>query len=153
MMKTMWPDRRLIDLLQIEHPLVLAPMAGIGTVELAASVCVAGGLGSIGCAGMEPEFAAKTIRVLRGLTDKVINVNFFCHLQEKTATDREEAWRDRLLPYYRELGINPEIPAAMELTLKLVQEAVDRIKQLGIDWRAFGNRTSCSSGFDFYGKS
>jgi nitronate monooxygenase len=64
MMKTMWPDRRLIDLLQIEHPLVLAPMAGIGTVELAASVCVAGGLGSIGCAAMQPELAAKTIQAL-----------------------------------------------------------------------------------------
>jgi nitronate monooxygenase len=41
----MWPDRRLIDLFRIEHPLVLAPMAGFGTVELAASVCDAGGLG------------------------------------------------------------------------------------------------------------
>jgi NAD(P)H-dependent flavin oxidoreductase YrpB (nitropropane dioxygenase family) len=58
MRRTMWPDRRVIELLQIEHPLVLAPMAGIGTVELAASVCAAGGLGSIGCAGMQPEFAA-----------------------------------------------------------------------------------------------
>jgi hypothetical protein len=37
--------------------------------------------------GMEPEFAAKTIRALRGLTDKPINVNFFCHIQAKTATE------------------------------------------------------------------
>ena len=34
----MWPDRRLVDLLEIEHPIVLAPMAGFGTVELAAAV-------------------------------------------------------------------------------------------------------------------
>ena len=34
----MWPDRRLFDLLGIEHPLVLAPMAGFGTVELAAAL-------------------------------------------------------------------------------------------------------------------
>ena len=106
----MWPDRRLIDVLQIEHPILLSPMAGFGTVDLAAAVCNAGGLGSIGCAVMEPELAAKTIRALRGLTDKPINVNFFCHVQAKTATDREEAWRGRLLPYYRELGIDPEIP-------------------------------------------
>jgi nitronate monooxygenase len=106
----MWPDRRLIDLLQIEHPILLSPMAGVGTVELAAAVCAAGGLGSIGCAGMESEVAAKTISALRGLTDKPINVNFFCHAQAKTAADREEAWRDRLLPYYRELGIDPTIP-------------------------------------------
>src|SRR3984893_18194342 len=107
--RTMWSDRRVIDVLQIEHPIVLSPMAGIGTVDLAAAVSAAGGLGSIGCATMEPELAAKTIRALRGLTDKPINVNFFCHVQAKTATDREEAWRDRLLPYYRELGIDPEI--------------------------------------------
>jgi nitronate monooxygenase len=106
----MWPDRRLIDLLQIEHPILLSPMAGFGTVDLAAAVCAAGGLGSIGCAVMEPEFAAKTIRALRGLTHKPINVNFFCHVQAETATDREAAWRERLLPYYRELGVDPEIP-------------------------------------------
>jgi hypothetical protein len=32
-------------------------MAGIGTVDLAAGVAAAGGLGSIGCAAMEPELA------------------------------------------------------------------------------------------------
>ena len=109
--RTMWSDRRVIDVLQIEHPIVLSPMAGFGTVDLAAGVSAAGGLGSIGCAAMEPELAAKSIRALRGLTDKPINVNFLCHVQAKTATDREEAWRDRLLPYYHELGIDPEIPA------------------------------------------
>jgi hypothetical protein len=35
---TMWPQRRLTELLQIVHPLILATMAGLGTVELAASV-------------------------------------------------------------------------------------------------------------------
>ncbi len=106
----MWPDRRLIDLLQIEHPIVLSPMAGFVTVDLAAAVCNAGGLGSIGCGPMEPEVAAKMIHAVREVTDKPINVNFFCHVQAKTATDREEAWLDRLLPYYRELGIDPAIP-------------------------------------------
>jgi nitronate monooxygenase len=105
----MWPDQRLIDLLEIEHPIVLSPMTGFVTVELAAAVCNGGGLGSIGCGPMEPEVATKTIRALRELTDNPINVNFFCHVQAKAATDREEAWRDRLLPYYRELGIDSAI--------------------------------------------
>jgi nitronate monooxygenase len=73
----MWPDRRLIDLFEIEHPLVLAPMTGLGTVGLAASVCDAGGLGSISCATMQPELAARTIQEFRALTSKPINVNFF----------------------------------------------------------------------------
>jgi nitronate monooxygenase len=101
----MWPDRRLIELFKIEHPLVLAPMAGFGTVELAAAVCAAGGLGSISCATMQPQLAAKTIKELRRLTSKPVNVNFFCHAQAKADTHREQAWHDRLALYYRELGI------------------------------------------------
>ena len=41
----------------LEHPIMLAPMAGFGTAELAAAVADAGGLGSIGCATMNPHFA------------------------------------------------------------------------------------------------
>ena len=77
--KPMWPNRRLVDLLAIEHPLVLAPMAGLGTVELAASVCAGGGLGSLGCVGLQPERIMQAIDKLRRLTSKPINLNFFCH--------------------------------------------------------------------------
>ena len=75
----MWPERRLTDLFEIEHPLVLAPMAGRGTVGLAASVCEAGGLGTIGCATMQPQLVAKIIQELRGTDEQPINVNFSCH--------------------------------------------------------------------------
>jgi NAD(P)H-dependent flavin oxidoreductase YrpB (nitropropane dioxygenase family) len=75
----MWPQRRLIELLQIEHPLILAPMGGIGTVELAASVSAGGGLGSIACALQHPEAASKAIHELKAVTDRPINANCFCH--------------------------------------------------------------------------
>src|SRR5450756_1357586 len=104
----MWPDRRLIDLFKIEHPIVLSPMATIGTVGLAASVNEAGGLGSISCATMQPRAAATTIEELRRLTGRPVNVNFFCHAPAKADADREQAWRDLLAPYYRELEIDPE---------------------------------------------
>jgi nitronate monooxygenase len=94
----MWPNQRLIDLLQIDHPLILAPMPGFGTVELAAAVCAAGGLDSIGCAAMQPQLVAKTIQELRALTGKPINVNFFCHVPAKADADRVQAWRRRLSP-------------------------------------------------------
>jgi len=112
----MWPDRRLTDLLQIEHPLILAPMAGFATVGLAASVCAAGGLGSISCAAMPPEITARTIQELRSLTPKPINVNFFCHVPAEADADRERAWHGRLSPYYRELGLDPALlPARLDL--------------------------------------
>ena len=105
-----WPDRRLADLLQIEHPIVLAPMAGLGTVELAASVCMAGGLGSLGCAAMPPQIAKQAIERLRTLTRKPVNVNFFCHRQAPADPMRDDAWRDRLALYYREFGLDPSLP-------------------------------------------
>jgi nitronate monooxygenase len=33
---------------------------------------------------------------------------FFCHSPAKADAEHEQAWRDRLLPYYRELGIDQE---------------------------------------------
>ena len=103
--KSTWPDRRLVDLLGIEHPLVLAPMAGLGTVELAAAVCAGGGLGSLGCVGLQPETVIQRVNKLRGLTSKPINMNFFCHSAARADPAREANWRDRLAPYYNEFGL------------------------------------------------
>ena len=105
----MWPDRRVIDLFGIEHPLILAPMTGVGTVNLAASVCAAGGLGSVSCAILQPESATQTIKQLRERTDRPINANFFCHGRAKSDAQREQAWRERLSGYYREFAIDAEL--------------------------------------------
>jgi len=101
----MWRDRRVVELFEIEHPIVQAPMAGLGTVELAAAVSNAGGLGSIGCAIMAPELIAKSVAELRRSTPKPINLNFFCHDPAKADAARERAWHEKLSFYYRELGI------------------------------------------------
>ena len=75
-MKTMWPDRRLIDVLQIEHPIVLSPMASFGTVDRRRSRLCRRRRSRFDrlALGWNSEFAAKTIRALRALTDKLINV-------------------------------------------------------------------------------
>jgi nitronate monooxygenase len=109
--KLVWPDCRLIDLLGIEHPLVLAPMAGLGTVELAAAVCAGGGLGSLGCVGLQPERVMQAVDKLRTLTDKPINTNFFCHSAARADPAREANWRERLDCYYNELGLDPSLAA------------------------------------------
>src|SRR5262249_12595369 len=101
----MWPDRRVVELFEIEHPIVLAPMAGLGTVDLAAAVANAGGLGSIGCAIMAPELIAKSVAELRRSTQKPINLNFFCHDPARADAARERAWHEKLSFYYRGLGI------------------------------------------------
>jgi nitronate monooxygenase len=106
----MWPDRRLIDLFGIEHPIVLAPMAGAMDAELAAAVSAAGGLGSLPCAMLTPAALRDQFAKVRARTDKPVNVNFFCHNPPALNNAREARWRDRLAPYYRELGIDPAAP-------------------------------------------
>ena len=68
----------LLRRLGIEHPILLAPMAGAGgTPELAAAVSNAGGLGAWGGAYVTPEEIAATIRSMRALTRRPFNINLF----------------------------------------------------------------------------
>ena len=120
----MWPDCRLIDLVGIEHPLVLAPMAGPGTTALAAAVCASGGLGSISCANLSPQLAATAICELQAQTDKAINVNFFCHVRGRVDNDRDKAWHDRLSHFYRELEIVRELSPLGRLGLTPFDDAM-----------------------------
>src|SRR5215470_7275981 len=106
----MWPDRRLLDLFDIEHPLLLAPMAGAVDFELAVAVAQAGALGSLPCAMLNADQAREQIRKFRTRLQAKINLNFFCHAPAELNNAREMRWRDRLAPYYRELGIDPAAP-------------------------------------------
>jgi nitronate monooxygenase len=106
----MWPERRLLDLLQIEHPIIQAPMAGAMDGDLVAAVSSAGGLGSLPCAMLDGNQIRAEIERIRARTDKPINVNFFCHAPPTLDNAREAGWRDRLAPYYRELGVDPAAP-------------------------------------------
>jgi nitronate monooxygenase len=106
----MWPDTRLMKLFGTEHPIVLAPMAGAMDFELVAAVSEAGGLGSLPCAMLTAETLRDQFAKIRARTDKPVNVNFFCHTAPVPNNTREARWRDRLRPYYDELGVDPALP-------------------------------------------
>ncbi|HEY7550273.1 MAG TPA: nitronate monooxygenase family protein [Hyphomicrobiaceae bacterium] len=107
----MWPDRRLLDLLGIELPIVQAPMAGATGSAMAIAVSEAGGLGSLPCAMLDAAKARAEIGVIRQRTMRPINVNFFCHTPAQPAPQREAAWRARLQAYYAELGLDASAAA------------------------------------------
>lgn len=101
--------RRLLD---IELPLIQAPMAGVQGSALAIAVSQAGGLGSLPCAMLSPDAMRAELAAIRAATGRPFNVNFFCHAQPPADAARETGWRARLAPYYREFGIDPAaIPA------------------------------------------
>jgi nitronate monooxygenase len=99
----MWPDRRLLELFQIELPILLAPMAGPSTAAVA--VCEAGGLGALACATSTAEQVRTALGVIRQRTAKPLNLNFFTQDMPEPDPDREAGWRARLRPYYAELGL------------------------------------------------
>ncbi|WP_374310009.1 NAD(P)H-dependent flavin oxidoreductase [Dongia sp.] len=106
----MWPDRRLLDLFHIEHPILQAPMAGPCYADMAVAVAEAGGLGSLPTATFTPDQMRAQLQIIRQQTAKPINVNFFCHHEPVVDETRETAWRRRLKPFYEEFGVDPAAP-------------------------------------------
>jgi nitronate monooxygenase len=106
----MWPDRRLLDLFKIDHPIVLAPMAGAVDAALVIAVAEAGGLGSLPVALFNEQQMREQMAKIRAATRKPVNLNFFCHTPPVPSNAREHAWREKLKPYYVELGIDPAAP-------------------------------------------
>ena len=108
----MWPDRRLLDLFKTEFPIVLAPMAGVMDAELVIAAAQGGALGSLPCALLAPEKAHEQVNIVRQRVSAPINLNFFCHEPVDADPKREAAWRQRLTPYYRELGLDAAAPVS-----------------------------------------
>lgn len=102
----------LQSLLGISLPILQAPMAGVQGSALAVAVSNAGGLGALPCAMLAPDAMRKELEAIRAQTDRPFNVNFFCHRPPQPAPEREAAWKARLAPCYRELGLDAEaVPA------------------------------------------
>jgi nitronate monooxygenase len=108
---TAWPDRRLLDLLGIELPIIQAPMAGATTAAMTVAVAEAGGVGSLASAMLSPDQARVQFRSIRQQTSKPINMNFFCHAPAIADAVRAAAWRRRLKSYHIEFGLDPEMPS------------------------------------------
>lgn len=87
-------------------------MAGAQGSAMAASVCNAGGLGSLPAAMLSTEGLAAELSTLSCLTDQPYNVNFFCHTPPAPDAEAQAAWHHALLPYYREFGLDEQAPPA-----------------------------------------
>ena len=126
----MWPDRRLLDLFGIEHPIILAPMGGAMDWELTTAVAEAGGLGSLPCMMWTPEKVREEIGRIRARTKAPINLGFFTHKQPGPDNAREASWRDRLKPYYAELRIDPNAAAPVPARSPFNDEFCSLVEEL-----------------------
>ena len=103
----MWPDRRLCDILNVEHPIILAPMSGATTPGMVAAVSNTGALGALGAASIAPVALHESIEQIRSFTNKPYGVNLFVPDHERYVPDksREKAVCNLIQPYLDELGI------------------------------------------------
>jgi nitronate monooxygenase len=126
---SMWPRSDFLELLGITHPIVQAPMSGFATPALAAAVCNAGGLGSIGCAGLSSTAVRDLVSALRQTTNRPYNLNFFVHPQPRFDTQATARMQTRLTPYFDEFGLGP-VPEPKEPFSPFDEERLTLILEL-----------------------
>jgi nitronate monooxygenase len=96
--------------LGIEHPILLAPMAGSGgTPELAAAVSNAGGLGAWGGAYAKPDEIAAAIRRIRQLTSRPFNINLFAGGYESDRKVDPQPMLEIMRQAHARLGLPPPV--------------------------------------------
>ncbi|MGE8207078.1 NAD(P)H-dependent flavin oxidoreductase [Heyndrickxia sp. NPDC080065] len=97
--------------LNIEYPIIQAPMAGgITTPQLVAAVSNAGGLGMIGAGYLNPDQTRQLIREVKALTRKPFGINLF--IPEQCVANEEQIRKanERLQKYREDLNIRSETP-------------------------------------------
>jgi nitronate monooxygenase len=99
--------RELLQRLQLDTPIIQAPMAGVSTPAMAAAASNAGALGSMGVGATNAEGAGTMIRAARALTPRALNINVFCHRPAVANAAVETAWIERLRPHFERVGAKP----------------------------------------------
>jgi nitronate monooxygenase len=72
-------QNRLTQLLDIQYPIIQAPMLGVTSPEMVAAISNIGGLGSLPVGGLSPEKTLEQIKKTKLLTDRPFAVNLFAH--------------------------------------------------------------------------
>lgn len=104
-------NNRLTASLGIDAPIVLGPFGGMSSVDLAALVSNAGGLGSFGLYGYDSARIAETYAALRAATDRPFALNLWVPIGDEVAPGVDfTAALAAAAPLYAELGL--DLPTA-----------------------------------------
>ncbi|WP_281975370.1 NAD(P)H-dependent flavin oxidoreductase [Halobacillus litoralis] len=124
----MWSHSRLLELLNIEHPIIQAGMAGgVTTPELVTTVSNAGGLGTLGAGYMAPEAIRDSIQKIKHLTRSPFGVNVFVPEFPQATKNEIRRVNELLEPFRNELGINAE--SKPQVDEKLFEKQIMVIKE------------------------
>ena len=125
-----WPDRRLLDMLGIEAPIVQAPMAGVSTTAMVSEVTGAGGLGSLPLGIASPDEAWAAIAAFDDAARARLNLNFFCHGPVAHDPIRTQAWQRHLAPHFEEMGLPTPAPFVAPADSSFAEWHCDLVEQV-----------------------
>ena len=116
---------RLCDVLGIELPIIGAPFGPWEAVELAAAVCEAGGLGSVGTAARPLEDLREQWRRLGELTEQPFAVNHTLRPLDMEAFEATVALRPAAISFH--IGVPADLIArAHDAGILWIQQVMDR---------------------------
>lgn len=118
----------MLERLGARTPIIQAPMAGVSTPELAATVSEAGAVGSIALGAAGAGEARRMIEEVRRRTARVFNVNVFCHAAPAGDRRREAAWIEALRPTFARFRADP--PERLEETHPSFERNPDMVQTL-----------------------
>ena len=130
---------KLCDLLEVQHPIMLAGMGGVSYAELVAAVSNAGGYGVLGMAGRTPEFIRDEMRKVKVLTDKPFGVDLLAASPESLTASVEIIIQEGASCFIAGLGIPMPIMERLKkggLKVMVVTGAVKHVvkaEQAGCD--------------------
>lgn len=125
-----WSDRRILDLLGIEVPILQAPMAGATGSAMAIAVGNAGGLAALPCAMLSLEQVRSEIDAFRSACLGPLNLNFFCHQPPAADVERDARWKQALKPYYEEVGADFDAPTPVSNRAPFDEHSCQLVEQL-----------------------
>src|SRR5690625_4298199 len=109
--------------LKIEYPIFQAPMAGVTTPELVASVSNAGGLGHIGAGYLSAKETRTFIKAVKQLTNQPFGINLFVPEDNVVSLDEMNQSRQLLEFCLEDLGLEkmdmPSIEQSTDFDLQL----------------------------------
>ncbi|MFZ9443236.1 MAG: NAD(P)H-dependent flavin oxidoreductase [Ilumatobacteraceae bacterium] len=100
---------RLTDMLDIEHPVMLAGMGGVSYSQLVAAVSEAGGIGTFGAAPMHPGQLDDEIAAVHRLTSKPFGVDLLAAIPGQLEKDVESIIKGGARIFVAGLGVPREI--------------------------------------------
>src|SRR5438552_7577531 len=100
---------RLTELLEIEHPVMLAGMGGVSYSRLVAAVSEAGGFGCLGASTMSPDQMEDEMRAVREATGKPFGVDLLTAMAGDRASQVERVIAGAASVFVAGLGVPADV--------------------------------------------